>query len=127
MEDKNISSAASKDKQRAHEILEVEDEEERHARMHDILAKLNASSGASASTESRLPSLNGQPNLPLEPNPELLSRIQAFLPQLADSNAELARRAQSDPDSVDIENVNADEAYIEMESSEWSRCVIFDS
>lgn len=47
----------------------------------------------------------------------MLSRVQAFLPQLAESNAELARRVQSDPSAVDIENVNADEAYIEMASS----------
>ena len=47
----------------------------------------------------------------------MLSRVQAFLPQLAESNAELARRAQSDPSAVDIENVDGDEAYIEMASS----------
>lgn len=45
----------------------------------------------------------------------VLSRIQAFLPELAASNADLLRRAREDPSSVDIENVGAEEGrYIEM-------------
>lgn len=45
----------------------------------------------------------------------VLSRLQAFLPQLEASNAELARRAQADPSSVDIENIpEGAEQYIEM-------------
>ena len=48
----------------------------------------------------------------------MLSRVQAFLPELAESNADLLRRAKEDPNSVDIENVDADQAqYIEMVSS----------
>jgi len=42
---------------------------------------------------------------------KLLSRVQAFLPQLEASNAILA---QADPKSVDIENVPEGAQYIEM-------------
>lgn len=44
----------------------------------------------------------------------MLSRVQAFLPQLAASNADLLRRAQEDPSSVDIENTADAERIIEM-------------
>ena len=45
----------------------------------------------------------------------VLARVQAFLPELAASNAELAARAARDPDSVDIEHLDPDsERYIEM-------------
>ncbi|KAF7793571.1 hypothetical protein EIP86_004685 [Pleurotus ostreatoroseus] len=44
----------------------------------------------------------------------VLSRVQAFLPQIAASNADIARRAMEDPDSVDIEKVGADSRYIQM-------------
>lgn len=53
----------------------------------------------------------------IDMQPAVLSRVQAFLPELAASNAELARRAREDPKSVDIENTAADERYIEMASS----------
>ena len=47
----------------------------------------------------------------------MLSRVQAFLPELAASNADLLRQAKEDPNSVDIENVDDDQAqYIEMVS-----------
>ena len=48
---------------------------------------------------------------------QVLSRVQAFLPQLEASNAILARRAQEDPDSVDIEHISDRmDQYIEMVS-----------
>ncbi|EPS94330.1 hypothetical protein FOMPIDRAFT_1033425 [Fomitopsis schrenkii] len=106
-----------KGKTRDVEILEVEDEEQRRARMHDVFARLDASSRPHVLPRPVLPNLNGQSSTPLEPNSELLSRVQAFLPQLADSNAELARRVQGDPSAVDIENVDAGGAYIEMGSN----------
>ena len=47
----------------------------------------------------------------------MLSRVQEFLPELAASNADLLRRAKEDPNSVDIENVDDDQAqFIEMVS-----------
>ena len=43
--------------------------------------------------------------------------MQAFLPELAVSNVDLLRRAKEDPNSVDIENLDDDQAqYIEMVS-----------
>ena len=47
----------------------------------------------------------------------VLSRVQAFLPELAASNADLLRRAREDPDSIDIENIDESQAqYLEMVS-----------
>jgi len=47
--------------------------------------------------------------------PTVLSRVQAFFPQLEASSRALLRRAQEDPSSVDIENVEeCEEHYIEM-------------
>ncbi|KZT22682.1 hypothetical protein NEOLEDRAFT_1180758 [Neolentinus lepideus HHB14362 ss-1] len=94
------------------ERLEVEDEETREARIHDLLTKINASSSSAPRDASSVPS--ERPHA-VDPPSELLSRVQAFLPQLAASNADLESRARADPGSVDIENV-AEEAgqYIEM-------------
>lgn len=45
----------------------------------------------------------------------VLSRVQAFLPQMEASNTILAQRVQADPKSVDIENVEDGMGqYIEM-------------
>lgn len=46
----------------------------------------------------------------------MISRAEAFLPRLAASNADLARRAALDPTSVDIEHLgeNSDGSHIEM-------------
>ncbi|KAI0777410.1 hypothetical protein BD413DRAFT_178208 [Trametes elegans] len=100
---------------RAAEVLEVEDEEQRQERMHSLLARLNAN--ATPGTSAPLPPFDFGDRTTLPPGPplELLSRVQAFLPELAASNADLVRRARENPDSVDIENVGEDEEnYIEM-------------
>lgn len=58
----------------------------------------------------------------------VLSRVQAFLPQLEASNKALLRQAQEDPSSVDIENVEGEENYIEMvllNFSLWIQPLIF--
>ncbi|KAH9896506.1 hypothetical protein C8Q73DRAFT_780236 [Cubamyces lactineus] len=102
---------------RAAEVLEVEDEDQRQERMHSLLAKLNSSSNASGATlpSSRPFDLGGRSIHPIAPPMELLSRVQAFLPELAASNAELLRRARENPESVDIENIDEDQdQYIEM-------------
>lgn len=45
----------------------------------------------------------------------VLSRVQAFLPELEASNSRLAQRVQADPKSVDIEHVDEGmDQYIEM-------------
>ncbi|KAJ2396933.1 hypothetical protein GGI05_000895, partial [Coemansia sp. RSA 2603] len=47
---------------------------------------------------------------------DLLSRLQAFLPQIAEANKKLEVDAAEDPSKLDIENVNEDvEQYIEMD------------
>jgi hypothetical protein len=51
----------------------------------------------------------------------VLSRVQAFLPQLKASNEVLLQKAQVDPQSLDIENVDENATHvIEMV------CQIFD-
>ncbi|KAL1939238.1 hypothetical protein VTO73DRAFT_10041 [Trametes versicolor] len=110
--------AAEQKPHRAVEVLEIEDEEQRQERMHGLLARLNASSPESnGSTSMPRPfDLGDRSTHPAGPPLELLSRIQAFLPELAASNADLLRRAQENPESVDIENVGEDqEQYIEMD------------
>lgn len=45
----------------------------------------------------------------------VLSRVQAFLPQLEASNEILAQRAREDPNSIDIEHIpDGVDQYIEM-------------
>lgn len=47
----------------------------------------------------------------------MLSRVQAFLPQIEASNAILAQHAEKDPKSVDIEYMGEEvDRYIEMVS-----------
>ncbi|KAJ1855315.1 hypothetical protein LPJ73_002355 [Coemansia sp. RSA 2703] len=47
---------------------------------------------------------------------DLLSRLQAFLPQIAEANKKLEVDSAEDPSKLDIENVNEDdEQYIEMD------------
>ena len=47
----------------------------------------------------------------------VLSRVQAFLPQLEASNAILAQRTREDPNSIDIEHIpDGMDQYIEMAS-----------
>ncbi|KAI0328753.1 hypothetical protein GY45DRAFT_1325897 [Cubamyces sp. BRFM 1775] len=102
---------------RAAEVLEVEDEDQRQERMHSLLARLNTPSNAGSATlpSSRPFDFGDRSTHPIAPPMELLSRVQAFLPELAASNADLLRRARENPESVDIENIDEDqEQYIEM-------------
>ncbi|CDO76405.1 hypothetical protein BN946_scf184937.g19 [Trametes cinnabarina] len=100
------------------EVLEVEDEEQRQERMHSLLSKLNTRSNPGLSAPNGLQTLfdTGDKDIfPTGPPSDLLKRAQAFLPELAASNADLIRRARENPESVDIENVGEDaERYIEM-------------
>ncbi|KAH9481182.1 hypothetical protein JR316_0005702 [Psilocybe cubensis] len=102
------------------EKLDVEDEEDRQARIQSYLEKLNASSQTRNFTRpSGIPEFKfdfgDRTTFPVVPNTELLSRVQAFLPQLEASNAILTQRAQEDPSSVDIEHIpEGMDQYIEM-------------
>ncbi|KAJ3799441.1 hypothetical protein GGU11DRAFT_777074 [Lentinula aff. detonsa] len=102
------------------EVLEVEDEDARAIRLQSIFEKLN--SGPSSSLET---TGSGMPYPPfnfeerktwaVDPPSELLSRVQAFLPQIEASNTILTQRAETDPQSVDMEQLEDDsERYIEM-------------
>ncbi|KAI8323056.1 hypothetical protein GQ54DRAFT_245093, partial [Martensiomyces pterosporus] len=52
----------------------------------------------------------------MEAPSDLLSRLQAFLPQIAEANNKLEADSAADPDKLNIENVGEDEAqYIEMD------------
>ncbi|CCM01244.1 uncharacterized protein FIBRA_03293 [Fibroporia radiculosa] len=97
------------------ETLEVEDEDQRRTRMGSLLRRLDASSSAAGEAVNDTPRMDDRTAATVPPL-ELLSRVQAFLPQLAASNAELSRRIRDDPRSVDIENTAEAEQYIEMAS-----------
>ncbi|KAF9473807.1 hypothetical protein BDN70DRAFT_816710 [Pholiota conissans] len=103
---------------KAAERLDVEDEDDRQARIQAYLEKLNASSRSREFSEpAGLPKFDfgDRRTFPIEPPTELLSRVQAFLPQLEASNALLSQRAHENPDSINIEHITEDmEQYIEM-------------
>ena len=50
------------------------------------------------------------------PRKKVLTRLEAFLPQMAAANAELLQRAQQNPESVNIEHIDPanDSRYIQM-------------
>ncbi|KAI8387271.1 hypothetical protein BD560DRAFT_381962 [Blakeslea trispora] len=48
---------------------------------------------------------------PLSGSSDILSRVQAFLPQMKEANEQLRN---ADPSKLDIENVDEDQQYIEM-------------
>ncbi|KAJ3993084.1 hypothetical protein F5050DRAFT_1904977 [Lentinula boryana] len=102
------------------EVLEVEDEDARAIRLQSIFEKLNSgSSSSSETTGSGMPylqfNLEERKTWAVDPPSELLSRVQAFLPQIEASNTILTQRAETDPQSVDMEQLEDDsELYIEM-------------
>ncbi|KAJ4474888.1 hypothetical protein J3R30DRAFT_3337225 [Lentinula aciculospora] len=99
------------------EVLEVEDEDTRIKRLHSMFKRIN--SGSSSSPGPSLQFNFGEyKTWAVEPPSELLSRIQAFLPQIEASNAILTQRVETDPSSVDVEHLEDNsERYIEMNLS----------
>ncbi|KAF4564465.1 hypothetical protein EYR36_002399 [Pleurotus pulmonarius] len=94
-------------------VLDVEDDDARQRRIQLALEKLNQSS-ATAPAVSPF-SFSNAKDYKFSPANELISRVQAFLPQLEVSNSLLAKKMQEDPGSVDIENITEGESqYIEM-------------
>ncbi|KAL5519162.1 hypothetical protein ACEPAH_845 [Sanghuangporus vaninii] len=104
--------------------LDIEDDNQRQLRLGQLLQRINDSSSTSnthADNNSRNAASSNitpfvRPGLSsfdfgvrethaVEPPSELLSRVESFLPQMEAANAELARRTQSSPESVDIENL----------------------
>ncbi|KIL71155.1 hypothetical protein M378DRAFT_19618 [Amanita muscaria Koide BX008] len=96
------------------ERLEVEDDEQRERRIQIQLEKLNKS-GAPQARKLLNFDFGNRVAWDAGPPTELLSRVQAFLPQIEASNAILAQQAESNPESVDIEHIDEDrDRYIEM-------------
>ncbi|KAJ3507752.1 hypothetical protein NLJ89_g6128 [Agrocybe chaxingu] len=100
------------------EKLDVEDEAARQSRIQSFLEKLNSTS----QTREFLPpsgvpkfDFGNRTTFATNAPTELLSRVQAFLPQLEASNAILSQKMQEDPSSVDIEHISEGiDRYIEM-------------
>ncbi|KAI5124108.1 hypothetical protein M0805_000922 [Coniferiporia weirii] len=100
------------------ERLDVEDDEQREARLRHLLDRANNTASSSPFTPSG-PSqfdFGVRETRPVEPPTKLLERLHDFLPQMEAANAELERRVQTDPESVDIEHLGhaGDGQYIEM-------------
>ncbi|THG97983.1 hypothetical protein EW026_g4137 [Hermanssonia centrifuga] len=110
----DIQNDPSTGKIRAVEKLEVEDEEKRQQRMHDMFMQLDGKLQTQARETPRTFDFGDRTTFLVEPPIELLSRVQAFLPQFAASNAEIALRAKDDPESVDIEKLGNESSYIQM-------------
>ncbi|KIP04324.1 hypothetical protein PHLGIDRAFT_31403 [Phlebiopsis gigantea 11061_1 CR5-6] len=104
----------TKGKNRAIERLDVEDDEHRHERMHDLLMQLDSKTAAAPQHGPRTFDFGERKTFMAEPPSALLSRVEAFLPQFAASTADITRRAQEDPDSVDIEKLGDEGRYIQM-------------
>ncbi|TFY78901.1 hypothetical protein EWM64_g5115 [Hericium alpestre] len=93
------------------EKLEVESPEERVRRLQTAFENLNKSSAKASSTPTGAFDFGSRETFPVPPS-HLLERVQAFLPEMEASNAQLLRQ---DPEAVDIENLGEDEEqYIEM-------------
>ncbi|KAF8808670.1 hypothetical protein BYT27DRAFT_7137134 [Phlegmacium glaucopus] len=100
------------------EKLDVEDEETRQTRIQSYLEKLNSSShttNLASQPAFQTFDFGDRTTFDVKPPTDLLSRVQAFLPQLEASNAVLAQRAREDPNSIDIEHIpEGMDQYIEM-------------
>ncbi|KAH8119996.1 hypothetical protein DFH11DRAFT_1721882 [Phellopilus nigrolimitatus] len=104
------------------QCLDVEDDIQREERLSHLLQRTNGT--ASASHNLPFPPSGGpsafdfgqRDTHEVEPPTQLLDRLQHFLPQMEAANAELLRRVQDDPESVDIEHLDdaEDGNYIEM-------------
>ncbi|KIM40659.1 hypothetical protein M413DRAFT_446076 [Hebeloma cylindrosporum] len=98
-------------------VLDVEDDEQRQARIQSYLEKINSSAQPTRAFDNPIPQFDfgDRTTFPVKPNSELLSRVQAFLPQMEASNTMLSQRMQDDPASVDIEHIpEGMDQYIEM-------------
>ncbi|KAF8875160.1 hypothetical protein BD779DRAFT_1564154 [Infundibulicybe gibba] len=89
--------------------------DDRQDRIQTVFQKLNASTGHKKIPLFSSFDFGDRTTYAVPPSTELLSRVQAFLPQMEASNNLLAQRVQVDPKEVDIENVNEGVGhYIEM-------------
>ncbi|KAG7445168.1 uncharacterized protein BT62DRAFT_898171 [Guyanagaster necrorhizus] len=98
------------------ERLEVEEEDARIKRIEAVMHKLNtASDPRPPATTAKSFDFGERRTFAVDAPSELLSRVQAFLPQMEASNAILAQRVELDPKSVNIEHITEGmNQYIEM-------------
>ncbi|KAJ4473283.1 hypothetical protein C8J55DRAFT_135770 [Lentinula edodes] len=115
-----VDSGNTSQRRKVEEVLEIEDEDARANRLGSIFKRLNSGSPSSLGPiDSRLPNLQfdfgERKTWAVEPPSELLSRVQAFLPQMEASNTILSQRVETDPQSVDMEQLEDNsERYIEL-------------
>ncbi|WWC70127.1 uncharacterized protein I206_104074 [Kwoniella pini CBS 10737] len=93
------------------ERLDVESSEERQSRLSNLLS--NISSPTTESPEKPLPQsqtiqLPSRPEA--VPESDALARARAFLPLFKASNNELLEKAAKDPNSVNMEKINGNQA-----------------
>ncbi|KAF7783858.1 hypothetical protein Agabi119p4_23 [Agaricus bisporus var. burnettii] len=95
-------------------VLDVEDDDQRQARIQALLENLNSDARPQPPPGLQF-DFGNKPPFDVNPPAELLSRVQAFLPQIQASNEALTQRMQKDPDSVNIEHVSEHmDQYIQM-------------
>ncbi|KAI9301456.1 hypothetical protein BJ944DRAFT_4353 [Cunninghamella echinulata] len=76
------------------------------------IAKLLSDQTQEKPSAAAIPSLEERKTFKIKPNNDILSRVQAFLPQIQQANQQLNTM---DPKDLDIENVQEDkDQYIEM-------------
>ncbi|KAI0814748.1 hypothetical protein BC629DRAFT_1466891 [Irpex lacteus] len=97
------------------ERLDVEDEESRQQRLHEVLMHLDKTATHQQQDLPRSFDFGDRKTFKIEPPTDLLSRVQAFLPEFAASTDEITRKAEEDPDSVDIEKLQNEGPYIRMD------------
>ncbi|KAJ3574447.1 hypothetical protein NP233_g1763 [Leucocoprinus birnbaumii] len=96
-------------------VLDVEDDDQRQNRIQTLLEELNKDSKPQTQPSLQKFDFGTKPTFPVGPSSDLLSRVQAFLPQIQASNDALNQRMQEDPDSVNIEHISENmDQYIQM-------------
>ncbi|KAH9973372.1 hypothetical protein BGW80DRAFT_1310440, partial [Lactifluus volemus] len=95
------------------ETLEVEDVDQRQDRLQRTLERLSREAPSSGRPPDLSFDFGDRRTFDIGPPTELLARVQQFLPQIEQSNAELLQR---DPRSIDIEHIEGtDECVIQMD------------
>ncbi|KAK9727652.1 hypothetical protein K7432_001682 [Basidiobolus ranarum] len=103
----------SSNKSHSSELLEVDPEKQFLASKLLVTQPELPPIGALDATPEVVPEVEKK-TFKMSPPSSLLSRLQDFLPQIAEANQKLQTQIEQDPSSVDIENVDDEEGYIEM-------------
>ncbi|ORX94084.1 hypothetical protein K493DRAFT_352795 [Basidiobolus meristosporus CBS 931.73] len=102
----------SSNKSRSSELLEVNPEG--NSLTSKLLVAQPDASPIGVIDPTPEPSSVDKKTFKISPPSNLLERLQSFLPQIAEANQKLQTQLEEDPSSVDIENVEEEEGYIEM-------------